>query len=395
MARKDSISQHYIMYLIVLIPFLMGINIDLFVPSLPAIAVYYHTPISLTQLTISSYLLAYGIGQSFLGVYSDYSGRRSILRFCALVYVGVSFIGILSPNITLLIGIRFIQGICLGGLSVVIRAVVADIFAGINLTKAMNNISISWSLGPIIGPVIGSYLQHYWNWQADFCFFGLYGLFLLIIIQFFLPETMQKKYNLPANMIFYHLKQIISNRTFISAAIIGALIYSILILFNLIGPFLIEDVLQYSALAYGRVALFMGLSYCIGNLLNRLLINYFQPMKISQIVLAIALFLCVVMVILNYLIPLTLSIVTLPTLILFIFCGLILPNMLAKFSSLFTNTAGTANAVAGLLVSFITGTIGLVGAQFKTDSNIPLVSLYTILILTSLTLFYGIKRAQH
>jgi len=386
MLHARSAPQHYIMFLILLIPFLMGTNVDLFVPSLPIITDYYHSTIYLAQFTISSYLLAYGVGQSFFGVLSDYLGRRKILLACAMCYVVISLIGTLSPTIVILIIVRFMQGLTLGGLSVVIRAVAIDVFQGIRLTKAMNNISISWSLGPIIGPVIGSYLQHYYGWQADFLFFSIYGVFILLIIQFFLPETMQKKSPVSVDIVFNNFKKILNHRTFMGAAIVGALVYSILVLFNLVAPFLIENVLKYSVITYGRIALLMGGSYCAGNLLNRLLINFFRPMRISLFSLLMALILCAGMILSSCIFPMNLLILILPIVVLFVLCGLVMPNMLGKFSSLFTDISGTANAIAGLLVSLIVGVMGIVAAQFKTNSSLPLVAMYLGLILMSLFL---------
>lgn len=390
--KNNLLSERYVTALIFLIPFLMGINVDLLVPSLPRLTTYFHSAIALTQVTISAYILAYGLGQSLLGIFSDYVGRKKIMMPCAAVYVVISFLSTFSPNIIFLIISRFIQGFCLGGLAVVIRAVAVDVFPGIKLPKAMSNISISWSLGPIIGPVIGSYLQHYWNWQADFFFFGIYGLVILLGIQFLLPETLSQKLPWSSGAIVRNIKTIAGHSIFLSFALIGSFIYAIFILFNVIGPFLLETVLKYSVIDYGHAALLLGFAFCIGNLANRFLINYYRPMMIAQWGLIVALIFCGSMVWAACVTELNAMIVIIPTSLLFVVCGFIMPNIVSKFSSLFSEMAGTASAVAGLFVSLSGGFISLFATQFKVNTDLPLVIMQAILVFASLILFLVSQR---
>jgi predicted MFS family arabinose efflux permease len=338
-------------------------------------------------------MLAYGFGQSVLGIISDYTGRKKIMVPCAAIYVLASILSAFSPNITFLIFYRFIQGLCLGGLATVIRAIAVDVFPGIQLMKAMSNISISWSLGPIIGPAIGSHLQHYWNWQAGFFFFGTYGFIILLAIQFFLPETLRQKTPLSSKTIVRNVKQITSHSIFLCMALIGSFIYALFILFNVIAPFLLENILQYSVIDYGHAALILGLSYCVGNVANRFLINYHHPMAIAQLGLKTALILCTCMVMLSYLLPLRAILIIIPTALLFIVCGFIIPNIFGKFSSLFSEAAGTASALAGLLVALSGGIISLFATQFRINTNLPLVIMQTILVLASFILFWISQRA--
>ncbi len=70
----------------------MGLGIDLYVPSLPAIAKYFQVSNNLVQLTISLYVLAAGIGHLILGIISDslgekknYINMRNFLYHCQLL----------------------------------------------------------------------------------------------------------------------------------------------------------------------------------------------------------------------------------------------------------------------------------------------------------------------
>ena len=140
----------HLILLLLLIPFLQGTGIDLYVPSMPMIANYFHVTTGLVQQTIGFYMLAFGIGQLMLGILSDIIGRRKIMIASALCFTITSFLAALSTNIYLLIGFRFFQGLGIGGFGVTIRAVSTDCFKDKQLVKAMTYFATSWAWGPII-----------------------------------------------------------------------------------------------------------------------------------------------------------------------------------------------------------------------------------------------------
>lgn len=112
----QQINKTNIMFLLFTIPFLMGICIDLYVPSLPIITDYYHTTTSLAQLTIGAYMLSYSVGQVFLGVLSDSVGRRKILLASNVFFILASFTATIALNIYILILCRFLQGLGTAGM---------------------------------------------------------------------------------------------------------------------------------------------------------------------------------------------------------------------------------------------------------------------------------------
>ncbi len=72
-------EQKKFVLVLFLVGFLMGLGVDLYVPSLPSITRYFNVSPSSVQLTISLYMLGYGIAQIFFGILSDSLGRKKIL----------------------------------------------------------------------------------------------------------------------------------------------------------------------------------------------------------------------------------------------------------------------------------------------------------------------------
>ena len=124
------------MILIITIPFLMGLGIDMYVPSLPEVSTYFHTSNSFVEWSVGLYMLGYGLGQLLFGPLSDYIGRKKVMLISALAFCIISILIALSPNIFSLNIFRFLQGFSIAGLAVSVRALLADVFTLTELKKA-------------------------------------------------------------------------------------------------------------------------------------------------------------------------------------------------------------------------------------------------------------------
>jgi DHA1 family bicyclomycin/chloramphenicol resistance-like MFS transporter len=52
------------------------ISSDLYLPSLPSIAHYFHAPVNWVQLTITAYMFGFSLSRLLLATLSDFFGRR-------------------------------------------------------------------------------------------------------------------------------------------------------------------------------------------------------------------------------------------------------------------------------------------------------------------------------
>src|SRR5689334_4437770 len=82
---------------------LSGMNMDIYTPSLPAVAAYFHTTPAAAQLTITAYLLGLGIMQLVAGGISDSFGRKKPFMFAMFVYILTTFLIPYVPSIDTLI----------------------------------------------------------------------------------------------------------------------------------------------------------------------------------------------------------------------------------------------------------------------------------------------------
>lgn len=383
-----------IYFLVFIVPFLMGLGVDLYVPSLPSIVNYFNTDASLVQLTVSLYMLGYGVGQVVLGILSDSFGRRKILLLSALCFSIMSCACIITPNILILEISRLFQGICVAGLAVVARAMIPDVFSGVKLAKATNYFTLSWSLGPIIAPFIGGNLADKFGWKSNFYLFAIYGIFIFIYSYMKFEETNTNLVPLSFYTVRKSLKEIICSPLFMIISTLSALGYGTIVLFNAVGPFLIEVLLKYTVKQYGMIAMILGCAYCFGATTNRLVINKFNSKSLLKFGIFTSFISSLILLVSSIIFKLNLYAIMIPVFMIFFFIGFIVPNALALTMSLFSEIAGTASSVFGTVTGIVVFIVTIFGSNLKSDSQIPLTLVYISLFILEIILFYVAKKYE-
>ena len=173
---------------------LSGAGVDIHVPSLPSIIVYFHSTQAAIQASVTMYLLGYGIGQFLVGIFADGFGRKPMLLGGSFFYCLASLASVYVSTVHGFLATRLIQGILVAGPAVAIKASISDCYEGKKLQVVMAYASIAWALGPILAPVLGGYLQHYFNWHACFMFLAAYSFLIFFLAWLFLSETKQDKW---------------------------------------------------------------------------------------------------------------------------------------------------------------------------------------------------------
>jgi DHA1 family bicyclomycin/chloramphenicol resistance-like MFS transporter len=357
--------------LLAMVP-LTGASIDIYVPSLPAITEHFGVPAQLVQWTIPGYLIGYSLAQLFCGAFSDAWGRRGLLIIGIVLYTAASLLAASASSISMLILMRFVQGLGVAAPGVLARAIASDSFSPERLPQVTNYITLAWALGPIVAPLIGSYLQHVLGWKAVFYFLTAYGGVVLLLVFLLLPETNAHRHQLRLEILLNHYKAVLASPLFLGCAFVLAIIYAQLILFNVVGPFLIQTVLDKSPLVYGRVALSLGVAWFLGSLANRILTAKFPQLPLMQIATAVALAGSIIMAWLALARSLSLSNLVIPTVVIFMSGSITFTRCFGLSVRLFPEQAGTASALVGTL--FIAGSAlaGFAASFLEAQTAVPL-----------------------
>ena len=164
--------QHSVLLavLIVALTSIGPLSTDFYLPALPAIARALGTDTAGAQLTLSVYLLGFGLGQLLIGPLSDRFGRRPVMLWGSAAFVLSSAACALAPTIETLILARLAQafGACVG--PVLGRAVVRDVYGPHEAARVLSHVSTATALAPLVAPIFGGWLSAHLGWRsASWC----------------------------------------------------------------------------------------------------------------------------------------------------------------------------------------------------------------------------------
>ena len=185
MPTRPAVLITIVSVLVLIAPF----SGDIFLPSMPSMARDLATDYGRIQLALSVFMMGIGVSQLVIGPLSDSFGRRPVLKWTIILYVGASFACVIAPNIESLLAARIVQsfGGCAG--LVVGRAIIRDRFEGAKAAQAYAYISAALAAGPMLGPIIGGQIEVWLGWRANFAFLTAFGLVALAAVVWALSET--------------------------------------------------------------------------------------------------------------------------------------------------------------------------------------------------------------
>lgn len=185
----DRTTPPHIFTLIV-VTGLGALAMNIFLPSLPAMATYFEADYRLMQLSVSLYLFVNAGLQVIIGPISDRFGRRPvILGGCALFLLAT--LGCLAANtIEVFLIFRMMQAVIVTGL-VLGRAVVRDMYDDAQAASQIGYVTMGMAVVPMIGPGIGGALEESFGWHANFWLLLVLGTAILALVWADLGETAQ------------------------------------------------------------------------------------------------------------------------------------------------------------------------------------------------------------
>lgn len=197
------------------------LSIDMYLPALPALAEELQTSASLTQLSLTAFLIGIALGQLIVGPISDVRGRRFPLIFGVVAYTLVSFLCVIAPNIWTFVLLRLAQGLAGAAAIVVARASVRDLYSGVELTRFFALLMLVNGAAPIFAPIIGAEILTVTSWRGVFAVLGFSGLLMLAAVLLGLKETLPLERRSKGGMgnMLLSYKKLLGNRTFIGYAL--------------------------------------------------------------------------------------------------------------------------------------------------------------------------------
>jgi len=168
---------------------LPALSIDLSAPSLALLPVALNTTVFVAGLSLSLFILGFGVGQFAGGRLSDQLGRRPILLTALAVYTFAGLCCSLATTGGQLATARLLQGAAAGACSVQSYAMVQDLFKGEAARRKQAYVSVVLTLMPMIAPAVGALVILVAGWRELHLLMALGGLILAFIVALFVSES--------------------------------------------------------------------------------------------------------------------------------------------------------------------------------------------------------------
>jgi len=196
-AQKNIAKQKYLgkgglIFFITLMNMFIPLSTDLYLPALPTMSDYFGVPTALTNLTLVSFFFFFAVGTLFWGPISDKYGRRKVLIVGTAMYVASSAVCALSPNVSVMIVARVVQGIGAGAIIAVSMALVKDCFSGKQRETILALVQSVSGLAPMIAPVLGGVLLTFTDWRGSFIVLTVVGT-LCLLLSLLYQETLDEE----------------------------------------------------------------------------------------------------------------------------------------------------------------------------------------------------------
>jgi DHA1 family bicyclomycin/chloramphenicol resistance-like MFS transporter len=375
-----------------LIP-LSGFATDIYIPSLPDMGLSLHISSIQVQLTLSIFLISYGVAQLFIGSVLDSFGRYNFSLGALVVFIISCLVIANTHHIYLIYLMRVIHGLTVAVIVVAKRAYFVDVFTGEKLKHYLSIFTIIWSTGPIVAPFIGGYLQTIFGWESNFYFLAAMATVLALLELVYSGETLNHSTEFKLKKIAGIYIQMMKTSSFTLGLLMLGLAYSMIMVYNMSGPFIIEHQLRLTPVIAGYCSLLLGLAWMVGGFIGKAAIERpFYKKLVINMCLQIT-FVLVMIFSLSFLINLY-------TLIFFAFiihvaAGFTYNNYFTYSMRKFPKNAGIAGGLTGgvvyVMVSFLSyGIIALLPAKDERNLSYS----YLILILLSGIVMFSISKIK-
>ncbi|MEV0642650.1 multidrug effflux MFS transporter [Streptomyces sp. NPDC050619] len=373
------------------------LSTDMYLPALPKVTEALHSFPSATQLTLTACIIGLALGQLVVGPMSDRWGRRRPLLGGLLVYVMATAICALAPTVELLIGFRLLQGLAGAAGIVIARAVVRDLYDGVEMSRFFSTLTAISGAAPILGPVLGGQLLRFTDWRGVFVALAVLGLLLVLAVWRWLDETLpaDQRHDGGVRRALRTMGGLFADRIFTGYLLTGAFGFAALFTYVSGSSFVVQGVYGASAQTYSLLFALNSMGFIVVSQLNgKVLVGRFRTGSLMAVGLGLMTVAATVLLTMASgvlgevgLVPMAAGLLVLSSAM-----GLTQPNANSLAMSRTGHAAGSASALLGSSF-FLMGAVAspLAGIAGE-DTAVPMTAVQLVCAFAAVACFVGLCR---
>ncbi|NEX19003.1 Bcr/CflA family multidrug efflux MFS transporter [Thiorhodococcus mannitoliphagus] len=325
--------------------------IDLYLPSLPAIARDLGSSIELAQLSVTVYLGVFALAQLFLGPLSDVLGRRKTIGGGLFLFLVAGLACMLAPSMDVLLAARAVQALGGAAVAVTVPALVRDLYEKDDYARIMGLVMLVMAMAPLIAPTLGSLIIGVASWRVVFLF--LFAIALTTTVLFFrtVGETLhaRHRHSFDPGQILRNYRRVIRHPLAMGYLLTGAASFAGMMTFIVSSPYVYIELHHLPATWFG---LAFGSNVALGMLFSSLNARYVKRLgadRLLRLGILTQVTAAVIALSLALLGDTPLWAIAAVAALYLSMTGLVIGNSMAGFMAFFPKMAGTASAFAGAI----------------------------------------------
>jgi DHA1 family bicyclomycin/chloramphenicol resistance-like MFS transporter len=379
-----ALSRLQLLVLLGALSMFAPLSTDMYLPALPSMTHNLSASASAVQLTLTASLIGLGAGQLLVGPLSDAYGRRRPVLIGLLGYTLTSVACALANDVWSLSAMRLVQGAAGAAGIVVARAIVRDLFAGIEAARFFSRLVIVFGLAPILAPIVGGALLHVTDWRGIFVVLACFGAVLGIVCWRVLGETLPaaERQRSGLGTTLRVLGTLVRDRRFMGLAIVYGLSFGALFAYIAGSPFVLENIFGLSPQLFGVVFAVNAGALVATSQLGVRLLSHTGSRRLAALGLYAGLVSALGLLV-AVLAHAGLFAVLLCFFLLMASYGLISPNVTALAMQEHPHVAGSASALMGLAQFGIGAAVAPLVGLAGTHSAVPTATVITTMFVAS------------
>ncbi|KAK9385316.1 major facilitator superfamily domain-containing protein [Lipomyces mesembrius] len=173
-------SKLYCTMTVALLCFAVAFGSAVVTGDLQGVADHFHVSMEVAILTVTLFVIGFGVGPMFFAPASELWGRQIVLH---------QYSQHRAKNIGTLLVCRLIDGIAFSAPMTLVGGTLADIWKNEERGTAMAAFSAAPFLGPCIGPVVGGFIGDNVDWRWIYYVMLIFTGAVYVLVCFTIPET--------------------------------------------------------------------------------------------------------------------------------------------------------------------------------------------------------------
>jgi DHA1 family bicyclomycin/chloramphenicol resistance-like MFS transporter len=366
------------------------LSTDMYLPALPSLAHDLSASPAAVALTLTASLVGLGVGQLVAGSLSDALGRRRPVLVGLLVYTASSALCALAPDVWTLCALRLVQGAAGAAGIVIARAVVRDLYSGIEAAQFFARLMIVIGLAPILAPIIGGQLLHVTDWRGVFLVLAGIGAVLTVFSWRALAETLPpsaRQRGGLASMVRV-LGVLVRDRRFMGLTLCFGLFFGAVFSYIAGSPFVLEDIFGLSPQIFGVLFAANAVGLVTASQVGGRVVGRYGPQRLLTIGVVSGSASGV-----GFLVTVLGHGGLAPVLLCFFFLlvsfGLVAPNVTALALAPFPHVAGSASALMGLMQFGIGAAVAPLVGVAGSHSAVPTATVIATMVLAAAAVLWA------